>query len=112
MPNPFDHSAWGIKSKSKPKPKPKPKIIVENIIPYFNPTRTLRIKEFSFLNLERDLKVNLDGAVAVEFSDDISDEEMRFINGTISFTVDSYLYRPTDTAKLIKIIKTRIFKNF
>ena len=34
--------------------------IIENINPYFNPTNHLRIKEFDFLNLERNIKVKLE----------------------------------------------------
>ena len=50
--------------------------IIENILPYFNPQLMLRVKEFSFLNIERDLRVSMDG-LNIDFSDDLGDTESR-----------------------------------
>lgn len=79
--------------------------IFENILPYFNPSNHLRIKEFEFLNLERDLMVKLDD-VNMEYPQEMSEEESRYFDGTISFTVHGYMYRKIDTSKIIKYIKT------
>jgi hypothetical protein len=78
--------------------------ILENILPYFNPARFMRLKEFSFLNIERDLKVTLD-SVTPEFVEPQDNNNVREVNGTINFTVYGFAYRPVTTAGLIKIIQ-------
>lgn len=77
--------------------------IMENILPYFNPTNHLRIKEFEFLNLERDLRVKLD-TTTIEYPTEMGEEESRYFNGSLSFTVDALMYRPIDYAKIIKFV--------
>jgi hypothetical protein len=77
--------------------------IVEQILPYFNPELYLRIKEFSFLNVERNLKVNLNGTTT-DFIEPQTQEDIRYVNGTISLTVDGFMYRPISSSKLIKKI--------
>lgn len=79
--------------------------IFENILPFFNPTNHLRIKEFEFLNLERDLRVMLDGTT-LEYPQEMGEEQYRYFNGKISFTIHGYMYRPIDYSKVIKIINT------
>lgn len=82
--------------------------IAENILPYFNPKLYIRVKEFSFLNIERDLSVVLNDATP-DFTDELDKHSMRQINGTITFTVEGWLYKPVDSAKLVKLIRTRYF---
>ena len=82
--------------------------VLENILPYFNPSLYLRVREFSFLNLERDLRVTLESVVP-EFVEDIDETGTRMTNGTLTFKVDAYLYRPIDNAKIIKKIDSRYF---
>jgi hypothetical protein len=80
--------------------------IMENILPYFNPKLFLRMKEFSFLNIERDIPVSI-GSVNPEFSDDLDATQRRDINVSINLTVEAYFYRPYTYSKLIKIINTK-----
>ena len=82
--------------------------ILENILPYFNPSLHLRVKEFSFLNVERDLQVTQTG-ISTEFLDPQSEGEKRYVNGSIQFTVKGYMYRPVTTAKVIKEIHSKYF---
>jgi len=82
--------------------------IVENVLPYFNPKLYLRVKEFSFLNIERDLAVILNDATP-DFTDELDKHSMRQINGNITFTVEGWMYKPVDAAKLVKVIRTRYF---
>ena len=82
--------------------------IIENILPYFNPKLYLRVKEFSFLNIERELPVILNDITPV-FTDELDKHSKRQIDGTITFTVEGWMYRPIDTAKLVKVIKTSYF---
>ena len=80
--------------------------ILEHLLPYFNPTLMLRVKEFSFLNVERDLPVILDG-VGYDFIDDQSAPDSRFVNATMNLTVKGYMYRPVVMSKIIKVINSK-----
>ena len=82
--------------------------ILENVLPYFNPKLFLRIKEFSFLNIERDIPVSITGPT-FEFSDDMSNEDVKLTNATIGLTVEAYMYRPWTYSKIIKIINSKYF---
>ncbi len=82
--------------------------ILENILPYFNPSLMLRVKEFSFLNIERDLPVELDG-VGYDFIDDETAPDTRFVNATLNLTVKGFMYRPFITSKIIKVIDSKYF---
>lgn len=80
--------------------------ILENILPYFNPTLMLRVKEFSFLNVERDLPVTLD-AVGYDFIEDQAAPDTRYVNATMNLTVRGYMYRPFVLSKVIKTINSK-----
>jgi hypothetical protein len=82
--------------------------IIENILPYYAPKSFLRVKEFSFLNIERDLPV-LMGGVNTDFSDDVDETQQREINGNIDLTVEGQLYKPVSAAKIVKTIKSQYF---
>ena len=83
--------------------------ILENILPYYNPSRSVRVKEFSFLNIERDLKVTFDGNANVEFGDPYEENSNRIIECTLNFTIDGFMYLPVRTSKIIKIIESNYF---
>lgn len=78
--------------------------ILENICPYFNPTNHLRIKEFDFLNLERNLRVEIQSP-ELDYPKEIGEEEYRYMNARIGFTVAGYMYRPMSYSSIIKYIK-------
>ena len=80
--------------------------ILENILPYFNPTLMLRVKEFSFLNVERDIPVTLDG-VGYDFIEDESAPDTRFVNATMNLTVKGFMYRPFISSSVIKVIESK-----
>jgi hypothetical protein len=84
--------------------------VVEQILPYFNPSLHLRVKEFTGLNIERNLRVTLDG-VSPEFLDVQEENSKRYINGTINLTVNAYMYRPTTNFAIIKEIQSRYYVN-
>lgn len=79
--------------------------ILENILPSFNPALHLRVKEFSFLNIERNMKVQM-GDISYDYPQEMSEEDTRYINSTITFSVDAYMYRPVTRDYIIKYIKT------
>ena len=83
--------------------------IMENILPYFNPALFLRVKEFSFLNIERDLKVTMPGVVPEFIAPEISDDERRYVNATMDLTVEAWMYRPFEYSKIIKVIQSKYF---
>lgn len=80
--------------------------ILENILPYYNPTGNLRVKEFSFLNIERDLDIHLDG-VSPDFSSDMSEQDRRQTNFSMNFTIKCWMYRPFVHTDVIKYINTK-----
>lgn len=82
--------------------------ILENILPYFNPKLHLRVKEFSFLNIERDLPVSIDG-VNPEFVDDMDENDTKFVNATINLTVEGWAYRRFLYSKVIKFINRKYY---
>ncbi len=82
--------------------------IFEQILPIFNPTITLRIKEFKFLNISRELKVRLD-STSLEFQEPMTQDDRREIISTIPIVVEAVLYKPTSTSKIIKEI---IYKQY
>ncbi len=82
--------------------------IIENILPYFNPTLNLRVKEFSFLNIERDLPTTLAG-VSPDFLFDQPEDNMRFVNAELEILVKGWMYRPIAEAKIIKTINSKFF---
>jgi len=83
--------------------------ILENILPYFNPALFLRVKEFSFLNIERDLRVTMPGVVPEFISPEISDDDRRLVNGTMDLTVEAWMYRPFERSALIKVIDSKYY---
>jgi hypothetical protein len=74
--------------------------IIENILPYFNPKLYLRVKEFSWMTLERDLPVILNGFTPA-FSDELDKSQKRQLDATIDFTVEAYMYKPVTDAVLV-----------
>jgi hypothetical protein len=82
--------------------------IIEQILAYFNPKLYLRVKEFSFLNIERQLPVILND-VAPDWTNELDTNGQRMINGTINFTIEGWVYRPISTAKMVKVIKTKFY---
>lgn len=82
--------------------------IYEQILPFFNPTNYLRIKEFDFLNLERNLRVELT-STDTEYPSNMTEEEIRYYTGKMSFNIHAYMFRPIDYSSVIKYIKTNYF---
>lgn len=79
--------------------------IVEQIIPFFNPSVYLRVKEFNSVNLERDIRVTLQ-SMSPEFTEEIDNESRRYVNGSLNLTADAWFYKPITDAKIIKEIKS------
>jgi len=84
--------------------------IIENIFPYFTPANTtLRVKEFDFLNIQRDIKITL-GNPAIQFdSQDIVAGDRRQVSCNFSLTLDGYMYRKVEASKIINSSICKIF---
>jgi len=82
--------------------------ILQNILPYFTPKNMLRVKEFNFLNIERDLPIAL-LSVNLDFPMELGEEQMREVNATIDFMVEGWQYKPVSIGKLVKYIDTQYF---
>lgn len=77
--------------------------ILEQIIPWFNPSINISVKEFESVNLQRDVRVTLNG-LSTEITEEIEEDGKRYVNGSLEFTADSWFYKPISTAD--NIIKT------
>ena len=82
--------------------------ILENILPYFNPNRNIRVKEFSFFNIERDLNVKLTGVTPV-VTTDLTENDRRQVSCDIGLTVDAFMYRPFSHESIIKVIESKYY---
>jgi len=82
--------------------------ILEQILPFFNPNLSLRVREFDILNIERDLIVDMDG-VNLEMSDELGDSDSRYCNASMNFTVRAWLYRPYILSNMITKINSQYF---
>ena len=83
--------------------------LIENILPYFNPQRCLRIKEFPAISdLERKIQVELIGST-LEFKDELKNEaQHRYIAFDIDFKLEIEMYRKMSIAELITYGKINI----
>lgn len=82
--------------------------ILENTLPYFAPDQHLRVKEFSFLNVERDLTVKISN-VGSELSDDLDQEGTTTIDANFDIQVEGFMYKPVSTSNLVNVINTNYF---
>lgn len=81
--------------------------IMEQIIPYFNPTFNTAIKEFEFSNLKRDITVELIG-VNPQYNDEVDREKARSYSCEYTFKVKFDMYAPFYLGTLITEINNRI----
>lgn len=88
--------------------------IIEQILPFFDPTNTVRITvpelgiSADGLNDPLELKVTYNG-VSVEEPVDISEEEFRTINWVLDFSVNGYLFKPLARNKEVHSVVDKIY---
>jgi len=87
--------------------------ILENTLPYFTPKNTgiIRVKEFAFLNVERDLVVEM-GGISVDMPDELSFEDNRIITSEFDLVVEGFIYNKIRASKLVNKITTKIFTEY
>lgn len=81
--------------------------IMEQIIPYFNPTFNTAIKEFEFSNLKRDVIVELVG-VNPQYNDEVEREKARSYVCEYTFKVRFDMYAPFYLGTLIREVNNKI----
>ncbi len=84
--------------------------IVEQILPYFQPSYTLNIKDIPELAISKDVKVVFAG---IGLTDDYegSFDDDRILIWTLSFVVKGYLYPAIGDAEVIKKVITNFYKD-
>ena len=75
--------------------------IVEQILPYFQPSFSITLNMIPEMNEKKDVAIVLNGISSEDEWDD-SFMNRRYIAYTLNFTVKSYLYGPYNTADVIK----------
>lgn len=74
--------------------------LLEQILPFFNPSRNIHVKEIPILNIYRTCRISL-GAIAqehaVEFESESGD---RILNYSMDFQIDGYMYPPIQQSAL------------
>lgn len=80
--------------------------LIEQIVPYYNGQLSLRIKEFEFNNIERDIPVNLTN-VDLQFAEG-EREKHNSMTAIFSFSVKVDFYQPPMIADVIKQIEMNI----
>lgn len=77
--------------------------IVEQILPFFEPSYTLRINLISSMNITKDVPIVLNSVTYENVSEGNEDDPFtRIIIWTLSFTARAYIYGPISTSGLIK----------
>lgn len=90
--------------------------IIEQILPFFDPTNTVRITipelgiSSEGVNDPLELKVIYNG-VSVEEPPDMGEDEFRTINWVLDFTVNGYLFKPVSRTTEIHSVVDSIYEN-
>ena len=83
--------------------------IIENIAPYFNPYRTLRIKEFDFVpDFERKIPFALTNIQPIMEDEVTNESKHRFYRVIFTFQLQTDFYRPFELPELIKYAELNI----
>jgi hypothetical protein len=83
-------------------------IIVEQILPMFNPSYPLKFKDMEFHDTYRTIPVKLND-VSFDLDVDLDfDSDVRFVNANLSFTIESNLYPPIKDSKIIEHLQVNL----
>lgn len=79
-------------------------MILEQILPWFNPYRNITIQEWDFLpELTRDLKVTLKNTTP-SFADEIAESQIKHVEFSMELDVECMMYLPIPINELIKYV--------
>ena len=80
--------------------------IIEQIVPWFNPSIYLHVKEYENVDINRDIQVTLNG-LSTEITEEVEEDGKRYVSGSLSFTAAAQMYKPlAATSNMIKFINT------
>lgn len=82
--------------------------IMEQILPYFTPSKTLTINEIPEIKLTRDVHVDLIGVSSEDTYEGSINSLNRVITWNLSFIARGYIFPPLKDAVLIKEVKSAI----
>jgi hypothetical protein len=84
-------------------------MLLEQIIPMFNPTYSIKIKEMDFQTEYRSVPLRLND-VSVDLDMDLGmDDDIRFVNATLSLSIDANLYPPIKDGKIVNHVITNLY---
>lgn len=78
--------------------------IIEQILPFFSPSITVNIKDQEDITVEQDIRITLNNSSERDNNYNGDFEETNEINAELNFTLDGYLYKPTENKKIIRTI--------
>lgn len=81
--------------------------IFEQILPVFQPQRSLNIKLIPEINLNVSLEVTINNNINFELSNELDPEQIRFINSQIDIVVPLPMFPPISDSKIIERIILR-----
>lgn len=79
--------------------------IIEQIMPFFQPTLSVKITNNTDIQDITDINIVLNSSEGSDSYDDGDFSEARILEHTLTFTIKGYLYKPTQEAKIIKNIQ-------
>jgi hypothetical protein len=84
-------------------------MLVEQIVPMFNPTYSIKIKDMDFQEEYRSVPLRLND-VSWDLDMDLSmDDDIRFCNATLSLSIDANLYPPIKDGKIVNHVITNLY---
>jgi hypothetical protein len=82
--------------------------ILEQFLVFFNPCVQLQVKEFSNINISRDLKCSITG-ISFTINEDLDSNGYKQCDCSIGLQVEGNLYRPLSNTSIIKTITTNYY---
>lgn len=79
-------------------------MIMEQLVPFFNPSYSLFINEMDFQDEPTSIPVIMESS-DISMPEDYGDDEIRIIEGTVSITVKGNLYPPIKEESIVKKVK-------
>jgi hypothetical protein len=86
-------------------------MLVEQIIPLFNPTYSIKIKDMDFHTDFRSVPLRLND-VSLDLDVDLGmDDDIRFCTATLSLSIDANIYPPIRDGKIVNHVITNLYDN-
>jgi hypothetical protein len=84
-------------------------MIIEQIVPMFNPTYSLKMKDLDFHDEYRNVPLRLSG-VSTNLDIDLSmDDDIRFVTAELNLSIDANLYPPIKDGKIINHVILNLY---